>query len=177
VYAQINTPARANGLSMSYRVEDRQGIPYHVSYVDGAVLDVTYYIPGFKASSGCVTTAPYSPSSSSTCAVLKGTGSTARMAVKGTVYAPSAAVDLSMTGQANEVTQRGIVARTLQLALTRAASHAGALVGMPGAGNRQVLLTARVGGVPRLRADVTFDDGLGSTPGAAVTVTRWSVLR
>jgi hypothetical protein len=179
VLDQINTPARANGISMQYRVTDKQGVPYFVSYFNGAALDIGYTIDGIKATSptGCMAATPYLPSTNTTCAVLRGTGAAARMAIKGTIYAPLAAVDLSMTGQLNQVTQRGVVARTLQLGLTRGAGYAGALIAMPGTANRQVLLTASIGGDERLRADVTIDDGLGSNPGASVTVNRWSVLR
>jgi hypothetical protein len=125
-----------------------------------------------------MTVAPYDPSNAATCAVVKTSGgASSRAAIKGTVYAPLAAVDLSATGQLNQVTQRGIVGRTLYLGMTRAASYSGALIAMPGAADRTVLLTASVGGVPRLRAEVTYADGLGATPGATVSVNRWSVLR
>jgi hypothetical protein len=121
---------------------------------------------------------PYNPATvTTTCPVLRGTGAGAKLAIKGTVYAPIGAVDLSVTGQLNAVTQRGIIARTLQLGLTRGAAYTGALLSLPGAGPRYVLLTAKIGGVPKLRADVTIDDALGATPGATVTVTSWSVLR
>ena len=176
VSSLITTPAGANGLSVLYTAADKKsGGGYNIT-LDGISFTIGYTIPGLTASSGCATSAPYL--SGSSCAVLKGSGgATTRMAVKGTVYAPLAAVDLSMTGQLNAVTQRGIVARTLQLGLTPGAGYTSALLSMPGAADRQVLFTASVGGVQRLRADATFADGQGATPGATVTVTRWSVLR
>ncbi|MEO6713495.1 MAG: hypothetical protein ABIM89_08725 [Mycobacteriales bacterium] len=188
VTSQINTPARANGISMQYAVQDKQGIPYFVSYVDGVSLDITWHVEGLVGTDTpvagftgpvCTVAAPYSPTTvTTTCPVLRGTGTaTAKMAIKGTIYAPLGAVDLSMTGQLNSVAQRGVVARTLQLGLTRGAGYTGSLINLPGSGQRYVLLTANIGGAATLRADVTIDDAFGVTPGATVTVTSWSVLR
>lgn len=176
VLLQINSPARANGLSLRYEAKDKAGFPFYISYFDGAAFDVEYTIPGLKATSGAAVAVPYSPATLvTTNAVLRGTGgAAARMAIKGTVYAPIGAVDLSLTGQLNTVAQRGITARTLQLGLTAGAAYTGPLIALPGTANRAVLVTASIGGVPQVRADVTFAD---DTPGATVGVTRWSVLR
>lgn len=179
VLLQINSPARANGIALRWEAKDKAGFPFYVSYFDGAAFDVEYTIPGLKATSGAAAAAPYSPATlATTNAVLRGTGgAAARMAVKGTVYAPIGAVDLSLTGQLNAVTQRGIVARTLHLGLTAGATYTGPLIALPGTADRAVLVTASIGGVPQIRADVTFADGQGATPGATVGVTRWSILR
>lgn len=178
VLSVLGTPARVNGLSVQYSPTDSPGLNAYTVYLDGVVVDVTYTIPPLVASSGCLLVAPYSPGNAATCAVLKGTGSAStRMAVKGTVYVPLAPVDLSMTGQSAIVTQRGIIARTLYLGLTAGAGFAGPLLSLPGAGDRQVLFTASIAGTPALRADATFVDGNGTTPGASVAVTAWSVLR
>jgi len=174
----LNTPARVNGLSVLYTATDGPGQGAMTVYVDGVTIALSYTIPRITATSGCAVVAPYVPGSATSCAVLRATGGpTARLAVKGTVYAPLAAVDLSVTGQLNAVTQRGIVARTVQLGLTSGAGYGGPTVAMPGSLDRDVLLTALVAGVPVLRADVKIADGAGYTPGATVTVTRWSVLR
>lgn len=180
VSALINSPARANGISVTYTARDTPGggSNFFTARVDGIRLSVTYTMPGLTATSACATAAPYSPSVATTCAVLRGTGgASARMAVKGTIYAPLAAVDLSLTGQLNALTQRGIVARTLYLGSAPGAAYGGALLSMPGSLDRQVLFTASVGGSEQLRAEVTFADGLGATPGVSVDVSRWSVLR
>ena len=174
----LSSPARVNGLSVVYTAVDSPGQGAFSVYVDGVTISLSYTIPRITASSGCAVVVPYVPGSATSCAVLRATGgSTARLAVKGTVYAPLAAVDLSVTGQLNAVTQRGIVARTVQLGLTSGAGYGGPTVAMPGSLDRDVLLTALVAGVPVLRADVKIADGSGYTPGATVTVTRWSVLR
>lgn len=179
VLALLSTPAKANALSAVYTAVDAPGQGALTVSVDGVAFRITYQVLGIKASSGCATAAgPYAPGSSTSCAVLRGTGgATARMAIKGTVYAPLAPVDLSLTAQATAVTQRGIVSRTLWLGLTSAAGYSGPTVTLPGSGPRFVLLTASIGGTARLRAEVTIDDGLGLSPGATVAVTRWSVLR
>ena len=156
------------------------------AWVDGIRLSVTYTVPDLKGTGTpvtgilptCTVAAAYNDALPAvTCPVLRGTGATAKMAIKGTVYVPLGAVDLSMTGQLNAVTQRGIVARTLHLGLTPGATYTVGLVTLPGSENRQVLLTAVVAGVPRLRAEVTIDDALGAVPGTSVTVNSWSVVR
>jgi hypothetical protein len=174
----LNTPARVNGLSVLYTAVDGPGAGALSVNIDGMTIALSYMIPRITATSGCAVAIPYAPLSATSCAVLRATGGpTARLAVKGTVYAPLAAVDLSVTGQLNAVTQRGIVARTVQLGLTSGAGYGGPTIAMPGSADRDVLLTALVGGVPVLRADVKIADGSGFTPGATVSVTRWSVLR
>ena len=183
VTTQVTTPARANGLSLAYRIRDRQGIPYLISYVDGVRLEVTYTIPGLRgtdtdltgaaAPTNCTITVAYPAAG---CAVFRGSGS-AQLAIKGTIYAPLAAIDLSTTGQTNAATQRGVIARTLQVGLTRGGTYAGPLIAMPGSANRTVLLTANIAGAPRLRAEVTIDDLLGAGPGTSVTLNSWIVIR
>lgn len=178
VLSLIRTPAQANGLSTRYTATDSPGQNAYTVFLDGIVVDISYTIPPLTASSGCLVVAPYNPSSAFTCAVLEGSGgATARLAIKGSIYAPKAPVDLSMTGPTNVVTQRGIVARTLYLGMSAGAGYAGPLLSLPGASDRQVLFTASIAGVPALRADASFADGNGATPGATVTVTAWSVLK
>ena len=179
VSALLSTPAKANALSAVYTAVDAPGVGALTVSLDGVAFRITYQLFGIKASSGCATaTGPYAPGSLTSCAVLRATGGPAvRMAIKGTVYAPLAPVDLSLTGQTGPVTQRGLISRTLWLGLTSAAGYSGPTVSLPPSGPRYVLLTAFVASVPVLRADVTIDDGLGLTPGATTTVTRWSVLR
>ncbi len=178
VLGQVSTPARANGIRVEYRATDTAGGGAYSPRVDGMVLTIAYRIDGLVVQGGCIVSVPYSPTVPATCAVLKTTGgASSRMAIKGTVFATRAAVDLSATGQVNAVTQRGIIARTLYLGMAPAVGYTGALIGMPPVTDRRVLLTASVAGVPALRADVTFVDGGGSTPGASVQVTSWSVLR
>lgn len=183
VSTQVTTPARANGLSLAYQIRDRQGQPFLSSHVDGVRLEVTYTIPGLRgtdrdvagapAPTNCTVTVAYPTAG---CAVFRAGGS-AQVAIKGTVYAPLGAIDLSTTGQTNAATQRGVIARTLHVGLTPAGTYAGPLIAMPGSANRTVLLTAKIGGSPRLRAEVTIDDLLGAAPGTSVTLNSWVVIR
>ena len=178
VLALLSTPAKANGLTTTYTATDSPGLNAYNVYLDGIVVDIAYTIPPLTASSGCLLVAPYNPAAATTCAVLKGSGgATSRLAIKGSVYAPKAPVDLSMTGQLNSVVQRGVIARTLYLSLTAGAGYVGPLLSLPGASDRKVLFTASIAGVPALRVDATITDGNGATPGATVTVTAWSVLK
>jgi hypothetical protein len=73
------------------------------------------------------------------------------------------------------VVDRGIVARNLLLAMTRAAGYSGVLISIPPAGPRDVVFTANsAAGVALLRAEVLFTDVTGSANGTIADVQTWS---
>lgn len=180
VTGTLATPAKAAGVSVVYTATASRNKTLTAS-LDGAVLVMEYDLPRYRATSGCAAATPYSPGQPSTCAVLRGIGNRSIVVVHGTVYAPLAALDLSMTNDAVEVVDRGVVVRHLQIGFTPSASYAGAFISVPGdpavRADRVVLFEAAVAGEPRLRARVRFDDAGGAQPGRGVEIESWSVLR
>lgn len=144
--------------------------------------------------SSCLLRTPYDPSAGDRCALIKTRGSKTTFIVKGTVYAPAVPVDLGMTNVATLIISKGIIARTLHVGVTPKAGYLDPIIAAAGIGpiaDRVVDFIACAGetappaagnacgpgGVPKLRATVTYTDGGGSTPGRVVTVNSWSVLR
>jgi hypothetical protein len=178
----LTNPAAFASLSVKYEATARSGKTI-TDTLDGVVINVTYTPPGFAAESGCILTHPYA----GTCALLTTSGAQTGLALQGTLYAPAAAVDLAQTNRSTQVAARGIIARHIALSVTPSMSclpNCPAMVSLPASGpttyaDRTVLFTVYSNGSshPSLRVTVTFQDGGGATPGSAVTITSWSVLR
>lgn len=164
----------ATPLRTSYSVLLNPAALTATSNLDGVVLEVTYEPPAFRAQSGCITTQPYVSGSATTCAVLRGTGS-AGIAVQGTVYAPLAPIDVEVTNVSAQIFNRGIISRVVRLGVAPLAGFAGAPVGIVRA-DRVVSFSGTSGGTI-LKARATFEDGGGLTPGASVTIDRWTMQR
>ncbi|MFE4258374.1 hypothetical protein [Streptomyces sp. NPDC056883] len=98
--------------------------------LDGVELDIVFRAPSLRALSGCLTTG-------SDCAVLKSTDDSdtatqhSRLVINGTVYAPTAAVDLSMSQVSSQVVTRGIIARTIDLGISPTTRYLRPVIGVP----------------------------------------------
>ncbi|MER6446500.1 hypothetical protein [Streptomyces venezuelae] len=86
--------------------------------------------PSIRALSGCLT-------EGDRCPVLKSTDDAdtatahSRLVVNGTVYAPTAAVDLSMSQVSSQVVTRGIIARTIALGIGPTSGYLRPVIGIP----------------------------------------------
>jgi hypothetical protein len=169
--------AEVNGMGWAYSVTGA------TSYIDGISFTINYTFP-VKASSGVVTAHPYVAGSGTTDAVwaVAAPLTTDRpvMAVHGTVYTPKAAVSFVQTGVADDIVDRGIIAREVYLGLaTPAAAYTGPHVSIPAVATtttpRDVVFTASVDGVDLLRSEVTFSDPSGTTDGTIPKVLTWSL--
>jgi Tfp pilus assembly protein PilX len=200
----LNTPDKLNlGASIAYAVS-RNGTTNRTAMLDGMTLDVTYTAPaaggGLAPGSGCVTQAPYynppggndgpdhEPGYNGACALVKVArdvdgGSYPRIvAFWGTVYAPSAALDLPVDVLTVPVFNRGVVARMLMLGYniaTDAPAPVATEVLIDSLQNRRMELTATVGG-SQVKAEVEFCDHdwtpCNGTPNG-VKVRSWRVVR
>lgn len=100
------------------------GVAYQTGAGSSGATD--YQATGGKLSPGnCTSVTPYPGGGA--CAVLSAT-SDGVVFVPGTIYAPSAAVDVRSTGANRPVARWGVIARTLRLDLAAAAEYQGPLV-------------------------------------------------
>ena len=100
--------------------------------LDAVQLDITYQVPGFRASSGCVSAVPYT-NGSGPCALVLANGSNpdTRLYVQGTTYAPLAAVDVTLNNVSEQVFKFGVVVRTVKVAISGSSSFTGAVFAVP----------------------------------------------
>ena len=169
--------AEVNGMGWVYSVTGA------TSFIDGIELVVDFTFP-LRAASGVLIAHPYVPGSATTDAVLSvvAAATTDRpvLAVHGTVYAPKTAVGFVETGVANDLVDRGIVARDVYLGLASPSSaYTGPHVSIPTTATtttpRVVVFTASSGGVDQLRAEVQFTDSSGTVDGTIPKVLTWSL--
>lgn len=119
-----------SGLAVDYAAKLGTGSSGAVDRLDGVELDIVFRAPSIRALSGCLT-------SGSGCAVLKSTDGAdkgtdhSRLVINGTVYAPTAAVDLSMSQVGSQVVTRGIIARTIRLGISPASGYLRPVIGIP----------------------------------------------
>ena len=199
VTACLNTPDKLNGgASVLFTASRSSGSP--TESLDGMTLSVTYTPPAVVGSlngeTGCVTQAPYyspqdhSPAYNGACALFSvasnanGGHSPRVAAFWGTVYAPSAALDVPVDVLTVPVFNRGVVARTLMLGYNLAANATVPITTTPitanAPANRRVIFTATVPGkTTKLVADVEFcDSACDATHGAGTTkIWSWTVSR
>lgn len=180
VASTMNDASKFDGLAVDFTGTLKNGSSRNgTERLDGVELVINYTAPAFRAQSGCLVAQPY-PSSG--CAFISTNGSQSNLALKGTLYAPRAAIDLALTNVASQILGRGSISRILRLSVTPSSSFIGPTVSLPDSGslsNREVVLTAFVEGVPRLRAHAAFADYVGGVldPDPEVTIKSWSVLR
>jgi hypothetical protein len=140
----------------------------------------------------CITVQPYDPNGSSTCALVKAPqGSKPAFLVHGTIYAPLAAIDLSLQGVGYQVVSRGIISRVVVMSISPSSQYTKPVIYSPNFGSvpgapRRMVLTACVeaacddGGKPKLRALVRIQDADDNNnpgvPGYKVFIESWSVL-
>jgi hypothetical protein len=127
-------PAALTNLSASYTAALAAGATDATDKLDGIELDVVLRAPTLEPLAGCLITTAY-PAGSGTCALIKTTVGTSAnptaFAVQGTIYAPSAAIDISLSGVRSEVLPRGVIARTIRLGIGSAAGFTRPVVGVP----------------------------------------------
>lgn len=117
-------------LAVDYAATLGKGSIDATDQLDGVELDIVFRAPSIRALSGCVT-------ASSGCAVLKSaddadtTTDHSRLVINGTVYAPTAAVDLSMSQVSSQVVTRGIIARTIDLGISPTTGYLRPVIGIP----------------------------------------------
>lgn len=127
------------------------------------------------------------PGKEPSCALLS-SGSNPRVHLHGTVYAPTAHLDLRVHNTGDVVFRRGIVARNLAVDVSASTTQTSAPFQLPGAtpAGRKVLFKAYVDGAttPSVRACVTYDDsaplssgGEAAFPGWGLDIHRWAALR
>ncbi|MEV7413847.1 hypothetical protein [Streptomyces sp. NPDC089919] len=98
--------------------------------LDGVELDIAFRAPSLRPLSGCLTADRPCPLLKSTDGADTATGHS-RLLVNGTVYAPTGAVDLSMSRVDSQVVTRGIIARTIALGITPAPGYRRPVIGIP----------------------------------------------
>ncbi len=131
-----------------------------------------------KAQDGCIVAQPYDPNGSSVCAMVKAPqGSKPAFIVHGTIYAPHAAIDLSLQGVGYQVVSRGIIARVVVLRISPSALFTDPLIYSPNFGTvpgapRKMVLTACIGDALSARRQRPAEDPLAcSHPGRATKTT------
>ncbi|MFJ7960288.1 hypothetical protein ACIQ62_28765 [Streptomyces sp. NPDC096319] len=155
------------GLAVDYAVELGTGSTGATGRLDGVELDIVFRAPSLRALSGCLT-------AGNRCAVLKSTDDAdtatdhSRLVINGTVYAPTAAVDLSMGQVGSQVVTRGIIARTIDLGISPATRYLRPVIGIP----PEPVLFTTYPAVIATPASVTATTGFTTpAPGAPVDVT------
>ncbi|MEV7169150.1 hypothetical protein AB0O18_05600 [Streptomyces sp. NPDC093224] len=167
----VRTYEQLSGLAVAYAAGLGTGSTGATARLDGVELDVVHRAPSLRALSGCLTTG-------TRCAVLQSTddadtaSAQSRLLVNGTVYAPTGAVDLSMSRVGSQVVTRGIIARTIGLGISAAPGHLRPVIGVP---PEPVLFTT----YPAVTAEpssVTATSGFAPpAPGAPVDVSDAAV--
>jgi hypothetical protein len=112
------------------------------------------------------------------------TGKKPSVFIDGTIYTPTAALDLQLHNRNQTYLSGGIVASALTFDINASRTQFGSPISLPPCSpsspcqsNRRVVLTASIGGTDRIRAVVQFDDSAGATPASTYTVESWNVLR
>jgi type II secretory pathway pseudopilin PulG len=78
--------------------------------IDAIRIELSYREPSLRKGSGCVVEGPYPANG---CALISG-----NVAVDGTVYAPEAALDLTVAGGNRPIVEAGLVIRALRVSIT-----------------------------------------------------------
>ncbi|MFF0215339.1 hypothetical protein [Streptomyces vinaceus] len=159
------------GLAVDYAARLGTGSTDAAVQLDGVELAIVFRAPSIRALSGC-------PTADGRCAVLKSTDDAdtatehSRLVINGTVYAPTAAVDLSMSQVGSQVVTRGVIARTIGLGIRPAAGYLRPVIGVP---PEPVLFTTYPAVIAK-PASVTAVTGFTPpAPGAPVDVTDATV--
>jgi hypothetical protein len=145
-----------------------------------------------RPQTGCITLQPYDPNGGSPCAMVKAPqGSKPAFIVHGTIYAPYAAIDLSLQGVGYQVVSRGIISRVVVMSISPSSQFTQPVIyspnfgSIPGAPRRFVLTACKGapcddGGTPEIRTLVRIQDSddfnNAGVPGYKVFIDSWSVL-
>ncbi|MFF9066268.1 hypothetical protein ACF09E_13020 [Streptomyces sp. NPDC014891] len=167
----VTKEAQLSALAVDFAARLGTGSTGAAVRLDGVVLDLVFRAPSVRALSGCLTTG-------GDCPVLKSTDDAdtttrhSRLVVNGTVYAPTGAVDLSMSRVASQVVTRGIVARTIALGIRPAPGHLRPVVGIP---PEPVLFTTYPAASAKPASVTDLSGFTPPAPGAPVDVTDAAV--
>ncbi|MFG2518218.1 hypothetical protein [Streptomyces sp. NPDC048527] len=154
-------------LAVDYAARLGTGSTDAADQLDGVELDIVFRAPSVRALSGCLT-------AGSRCAVLKSTDDAdttavhSRLVINGTVYAPTAAVDLSMSQVSSQVVTRGIVARTIDLGISPKTGYLRPVIGIP---PEPVLFTTYPAVIAKPASVTAITRFTPPAPGAPVDVT------
>lgn len=154
--------------------------------VGGAELEVTYtpapiiHPPPdpFPSQTGCVIQTGIAAITG--CALVTTDGSNTDVRIEGTIYTPASAVFIKSVNRGSQIIGRGLISRVLRVELPASTGLNEPPIRIPpdsggsNHANRDVIFTAKVDGVARLRARAEYDDA-NSPP--TVTVDSWAVLR
>ncbi|MGV9340195.1 hypothetical protein [Streptomyces sp. NPDC003688] len=167
----VRTDAQLSELAVDYAARLGTGSTGAADRLDGVELDIVFRAPSIRALSGCLTTV-------SGCAVLKSTADAdtatehSRLVVNGTVYVPTAAVDLSMSQVGAQVVTRGIIARTIDLGISPATTYLRPVIGIP---PEPVLFTTYPAVIAKPVSVTAITGFTTPAPGAPVDVTDATV--
>ncbi|MGW5398759.1 hypothetical protein [Streptomyces sp. NPDC003952] len=117
-------------LLVDYAATSGAGSTGAADRLDGVELGIVFRAPSIRALSGCLTEGGGCPVLKSADAADTATAHS-RLLINGTVYAPTAAVELSMSQVASQVVTRGIIARTITLGIGPAAGYLRPVIGIP----------------------------------------------
>ena len=148
--------------------------------VDVVAFEIRYTVPAvvpYRSLAGCA-----SLGCTLITTLANGGADETDLALQGTLYAPTAKLDLTFKKSAGSVFQRGVIARSVEIQINPNSTFAGSpfqlpLTGPAGTNRRTVVFTARQGGIDVLRAKVQFDDVIPAQPGRTADVVEWGVLR
>jgi hypothetical protein len=165
-----------NNLIVTYSASVGGSNPVSSDNLDGIELVVKYLPPAFEA--------VRCPTAVATCSMVTSTVNL-NLFFRGTVFAPSGTLDLTVHNNDTTIFGRGVIAKTLKVDNSSSSKQTDSPFQLPNAStNRTVLFTGKVDGTAKIRALVKYQDfvtdasGLTSSyPGYRVTVLNWSVLR
>ncbi|WP_449485350.1 hypothetical protein [Streptomyces avidinii] len=155
-----------SGLAVDYAARLGTGSSGAADRLDGVELDIVFRAPSIRALSGCLT-------AGSRCPVLKSTDGAdtatdrSRLVINGTVYAPTAAVDLSMSQVGSPVVTRGIIARTIALGISPATGYLRPVIAIP---PEPVLFTTYPAVIAKPASVTAITGFTAPAPGAPVDV-------
>ncbi|MFJ3728261.1 hypothetical protein ACIPYQ_37620 [Streptomyces sp. NPDC090045] len=158
-------------LAVEYAARLGTGSTEAAVQLEGVELAIVFRAPSIKALSGCLT-------ADSRCAVLKSTDDAdttthhSRLVINGTVYAPIAAVDLSMSRVSSQVVTRGVIARTIALGISPATGNLRPVIGIP---PEPVLFTTYPAVIAKPASVTAITGFTPPAPGAPVDVTDATV--
>lgn len=177
---QLAQQVKANGLQ-GFSVDYQATVHNNKTATErlGSIqIDVTYTRPAFRTWTGCTEGSAYL--SNQNCAMLKVLGNPSQVSIHGTVYAPTAPIDLALTNQSTQVVDRGLVSSVLWLTKTASSTFTGTPISLPpippsGPTGRTVTVRAYEGTKLLLVAQVSVNDTI--VPAHPVRVSHWSYQR
>ncbi|MFF3020443.1 hypothetical protein [Streptomyces sp. NPDC057939] len=167
----VTNDDQLSGLAVDHAVALGTGSADATVQLDGVELDIVFRAPSIRPLSGCLT-------AGNRCPVLKSTADAdtatehSRLVINGTVYSPTAAVDLSMSQVDWQVVTRGVIARTIDLGISPTARYLRPVIGIP---PEPVLFTTYPAVIAKPASVPALTGFTPPAPGAPVDVTDATV--